>query len=328
MYSLAFRNVHEALPKGMRFMADKGVKRPSRAGEVLTVPEPVSTCYLFPKERVLFWRERDANPFFHFMEGLWMLAGRRDVKWISRFNSTFAQFSDDGEVFHGAYGYRWRHHFSKIDQIDECIRLLKENPNDRRVVMQMWDPVTDLGQEGKDFPCNTQIKFRVNPYGYLDMHVTNRSNDMIWGAYGANAVHMSMLHEMMSFATGIPIGRYWQISMDFHVYLETWEKHEALLHPERPLYNPYETGEVEPFPMINSSYDIWMKELETFIYDGPVIGFVDPFFRKVAVPIWQSWMEWKSQERGNVTRAIDIVENCAASDWRRACAEWLARRAK
>ena len=33
-----------------------------------------------PTKELLFDPDRDANPFFHFMEGLWMLAGFNDLK--------------------------------------------------------------------------------------------------------------------------------------------------------------------------------------------------------------------------------------------------------
>ena len=67
------RNVHEALPEAVRYLALYGVEAESRNGKVLLAPEPVTTVYERPKERVLFWPQRDANPFFHFYEGLWML---------------------------------------------------------------------------------------------------------------------------------------------------------------------------------------------------------------------------------------------------------------
>jgi hypothetical protein len=50
---------------------------------------------------------RDANPFFHVMETLWMLAGRNDLPWLVRFNKRFASYSDDGgNTQPGAYGYQ------------------------------------------------------------------------------------------------------------------------------------------------------------------------------------------------------------------------------
>src|SRR5690606_9539658 len=92
------------------------IRRSSRNGPVLEHRGPVATVYEKPRERVMLNATRDANPFFHLMEALWMLAGRRDVAWINQFNSNIANYSDDGVVFHGAYGHRWRHYFGK-DQI-------------------------------------------------------------------------------------------------------------------------------------------------------------------------------------------------------------------
>jgi hypothetical protein len=47
----------------------------SRAGDVLVAPHPVMSVTSIPTERVLFDPARDANPFFHLFESLWMLAG-------------------------------------------------------------------------------------------------------------------------------------------------------------------------------------------------------------------------------------------------------------
>ena len=98
------RNVNETYAIGVNALASEHEIQDSRVGEVLVMPTPVTTVYQYPEERVLFNAKRDANPFFHLMEGLWMLAGRNDVEWITFFNSTFDQFSDDGETFNAAYG--------------------------------------------------------------------------------------------------------------------------------------------------------------------------------------------------------------------------------
>ncbi|MHC4157178.1 MAG: thymidylate synthase [Planctomycetota bacterium] len=129
-----------------------------------------------------------------------MLAGRNDVEWLAYFNANIANYSDDGEKFHGAYGYRWRKHFEG-DQLMDIARALKANHDCRRQVLQIWDACDDLGRCSKDLPCNLTVHFqiggtRIRPV--LNMTVFNRSNDVVWGAYGANAVHFSMLQEYMA----------------------------------------------------------------------------------------------------------------------------------
>lgn len=333
MHVLHARNVEDALILGMKHIDQNGKKRDSRNGPVLTCSEPFTTVYNKPTERVMFLPERDCNPFFHFMESLWMISGRNDVAWIERFNSTFGQFSDDGVTFHGAYGYRWRNMFldpqtnEPIDQLATIAAALKENRDDRRIVLQMWDTSLDLGMIGKDFPCNLVTTFRVNPMGELDMTVFNRSNDLIWGAYGANAVHFSVLQEVMAAWIGVPVGRYWQISTNHHGYLSTFDKHKEVLNMSAG-FSPYEMGHVKPFPIVNGSIDRWFSELDMFMTEGPVMGFTDPFFKKVAVPMMQAWEAWKDKDDPEfMQKALDSASRIAATDWRKACVEWLERRA-
>jgi hypothetical protein len=83
----------------------------TRNGPAIVYPEMVTTVYKCPSERVLFHKGRDANPIFHLMESIWMLAGRNDAAFLQQFNKRMADFSDDNKVFNAAYGYRWRKHF-------------------------------------------------------------------------------------------------------------------------------------------------------------------------------------------------------------------------
>lgn len=329
MFVINVRNVHEALPVALDFIlnADQSTAQESRFGDVLKCKWPVTTHYSNPTERVIFWPERDANPYFHFMESLWMMAGRKDTKWITQFNASFQQFSDNGKDFHGAYGHRWRSHFMRdgkaMDQIMMIGNMLRENKLDRRAVLQMWDGPIDLALEGKDFPCNTQIYFSASE-GQLDMTVCCRSNDIVWGAYGANAVHMSVLQEVVAGIVGIPVGHYWQISNNWHGYTKTFEPIKDLASADISR-NPYE--DMSPFPIMNVPADVWFSDLDIFMTEGPITGFRDRFFRRVVTPMFHSWAAWKNKEdTERWDKAIEIVQHCAADDWRIACTDWLHRR--
>jgi len=54
----------------------------------------------------------------------------------------------------------------------------------------------------------------------LNMTVFNRSNDMVYGALGANVVHFSVLQEYMAACIGVEVGTYYQVSSNMHVYLD------------------------------------------------------------------------------------------------------------
>lgn len=336
------RNVHQALPEALYQLRLFGEERPSRNGPVRAMPWPVTTLYQCPTERVIFWPERDANPFFHLFESLWMLAGRDDVGYPAQFNSAIGQFSDDGTRFHGAYGFRWRSHFTQdngqgwptvVDQLRIIAEALRANPDDRRQVLAMWDPVSDLGGKGKDLPCNTHIYFQRGGKGELNMTVCCRSNDVVWGCYGANAVHFSILQEYMAAAIGCQVGRYWQVSNNWHLYtnrhgelMDTLAKMAA--QPPAPVTCPYSEKQVFSYPLVNRSIEEWREDLAMFLSEGEnATGYHDRFFRRVALPLLRAWRCYKADHSARGCEdAVSKLAECGATDWGAAAAEWLGRR--
>ena len=325
------RNVNDGFIKGMDLLGQhRGNLRFSRAGEVIEVPEPVATVYQNSRERVLFEDVRKANPFFHLMESLWMLGGANDLEYVKVYNKRMEEYSDDGITLQGAYGYRWREHFGG-DQLAVIIKRLRHDPYDRRSVLQMWDPRVDFDIKSKDVPCNTVIYFKVRE-DKLDMTVSCRSNDCIWGTFGANVVHMSILQEYMAYGIGVGIGTYTQVSDSFHAYTDVFnpmyeelESQDAFdFFSQMSLRNPYDNKAINPFPLINTSIDLWEQDLTWFFNRAPMqdVDFVDPFFSEVAVPLQDAWYLYKN---GEYDEALIEVQACAASDWATAGYDWLNR---
>jgi thymidylate synthase len=338
MYVLRARNVHCALPMGLDLLDECGIPRRSRAGNCVTAPAPVTTVYEQPTERVLFWPERDANPFFHFFEALYFLAGRNDAGYLDRFVRDYsARFSDDGRTLHGSYGHRWRRHWRMagegrpLDQVATVIQLLRQHPDTRRAVLAMWDPISDLhGDEGLvDIPCNTAVMFRVrfgrrDEPNRLDMTVTCRSNDIIFGAYGANAVHFSFLQEYVAANLGLVVGSYWQVSNDFHAYEDVLSRVAvgSLARPERRIPSLYETGEVRPFPLIQDPV-AWDNDLGLFMEEPESGALQEIFFNAVAQPLWMAHVSYREKRWAD---AAEWADACAATDWRAAALQWLNKR--
>lgn len=318
MLSIEDRNVNHIFPRGLLYIREEGVARDSRNGSTVEIFEPVAVTYLYADERVLFNKERDCNPFFHLFESLWMLAGRRDVEFVSRYNSRISQYSDDGITFHAAYGHRLRKHFL-MDQLQLCINKLKENPDDRRVVLQLWDPI-DLNINAKDLACNVVMIPRIRD-GYLDMTVMNRSNDYLWGMTGANVVHMSIIQEYIARMVGVELGHYTQISNCLHAYtdVEIWDRCK-----DTPLIqdDEYMRGEVEPYPLITEPEE-WDNDLTMWMHNpaDENMHYSDPFFEFVAKPMAIAFKHHKENNCG-----LDYVERIGATDWRLACYNWLYKR--
>lgn len=187
MLSIRARNINDAYTQGMCLMAQHGVTRTTRNGPAYVVPEPVATHYGAPCERVLFDEARDANPFFHLFEALWMLSGADDVAVPAFFVPQIAMYSDDGLTFHAAYGERW----NRYDQLERTIQHLQQDPTSRRAIIELWDPLLDgFPFTSKDFPCNTTLKLEIVD-GALNMVVFNRSNDIVWGCLAADTPVLS-----------------------------------------------------------------------------------------------------------------------------------------
>tara|TARA_R100001443_G_scaffold14024_2_gene23950 strand:- start:7733 stop:8782 length:1050 start_codon:yes stop_codon:yes gene_type:complete len=328
------RNVNDAFLLGLDLFQDPRNFREqeSRNGTTYEALEPVTTVYEKPWERVLLLKIRDANPFFHFIEGLWMLAGRKDLAPLTRYVKSMENFSDDGETLWGAYGWRWRSYFHK-DQIKMVIEMLRNNPDDRRCVLQMWDANKDLGRNSKDVPCNTSIYFKIRDK-QLHMTVCNRSNDMLWGAYGANAVHMSMLQEYIAGHLEISMGTYRQVSDSFHVYHnEVWERVKGVeIDPwtYSSLKNPYDTLDGIAYTNFITKPEVFDWELDRFfnIHPEDMPSYDDdtwdnPAFKNIAVPMVKTFNAHKKRD---YELAYKEVMRILPNDWMTACFDWIKKR--
>jgi thymidylate synthase len=308
------RNVPEAYLEGLWKLQVSGVEEDSRNGPVLTIAHPVMLEIERPWERVLFDPVRDANPFFHVMEFVWMMAGSNDAEWIAQFNKRMLEYSDDG-VLRGAYGWRWKNGH----QIEAAVRLLRDNPNTRQCVLQMWDFLYDGPRAStSDRPCNTHIYFRTTPEGRLDMTVCNRSNDFFWGMLGSNAVHFTMLHELMASATGFLIGEYRVFSNNLHVYKEMPGFDEKFNH--RVKHDPYTYDDVRTQPLLDQgeNFEDFMADAYQMVEYGFEFEYQTEWFRTVASPIHDAYLDKSNRDH--------YMQGIGAPDWYRVCQEWCARR--
>lgn len=318
MFQVNVRNVNHALRVGLDLIRHEGEQITVRGQSTLELPSPTVTTYFRPTERVLFSMVRDANHFFHFFDALWILAGRQDVAFLKQFNSTIDSYSDDGWTFHGAYGERLRY-ASAIDQIDGVVRLLKADPTTRRATMTIWRPFSDLERQSKDIPCNVALSFLLRN-GMLDMTVFCRSNDIVWGAYGANAVQFSMLHEVIAGIVGVKMGYYRQISNSYHAYNK--REDYAKLQDFYEIEDLYEgRREVKTYPMVKRP-ESFLDEVRHFCADPSVPRvYQNPFFEEVARPLYGAWTRHQEAKEG-----LTVIGECQAEDWRLGCWNWLSKR--
>jgi thymidylate synthase len=316
MRGITAYNVDHALQEGVWWLKVAGVREESRNGPVLVAPGPVITQYMHPERRVVFSPKRDANPVFHLVEAVWMLAGRNTVEDLTPYTSGIQRYAEADGVMHGAYGHRWRGHFV-MDQLWGIVQLLQKEPNTRQAVMAMWDPEMDFRVKKNDIPCNTHIYFGLRG-GELNMTVCCRSNDMLLGAYGANAVHMSVMMEWVAAAVGVPLGVYTQMSNNFHVYTESEVWQRVREFPDEPAPYP------EVIPLLATGEDPldFLDDCEDFFAeDAP--PFRTYFMRQVAGPLAATYTARKLRQPWE--HMLAHIPEC---DWKQAFVEWCIRRTK
>jgi thymidylate synthase len=312
-----------ALEQGITLLMESGQFEKSRAGEVLVSPRPVTTQWNPSRSLASLNPIRDANPFFHLNEAIWMLQGDNDGTVLDAFVSDFShRFGEPDGSIHGAYGYRWRHALG-FDQLEWIIDKLKSDPTTRQCVLQMWDGTDphhggasdDLKGNWKDRPCNTHVYFRVD-HRMLDMTVCCRSNDMIWGAYGANIVHFGVLHEYVAALAGLQVGFYYQISNNFHSYTNVLGP-MALKMQKAGLWDRKGT-QARKMELFNSPSTIELDRRNWGDNDHP---FTNNLF-KFAARANQVLEEFR--EKGDIGSFYGEYN----WDWAQACRGWLHRRRK
>lgn len=324
---LKVRNAHQALAEGLRLLETTGYRRPSRYGDVILSPEPVATVYSHPRERVVWYQERDYNVAFCLYESLWMLAGRRDVAPLLRYVSDFDKFSDDGKTLHSAYGFRWRKHFG-FDQLEAIFKMLHANPDDRRAVLQIWDVTADLNVMSKDIPCNDMVTFQIGKDGELNITVFCRSNDIIWGAYYANAFQFSFLQEYMASRLGCAVGTYTQISVNYHAYVDKFDKYRGKFWTPDMAGMP--SSILHHYPMIPPLVDVdWhLTPLLDQVDAGKIVySPQDPEWVDTAKRVFSAHQQYKELSAPeNFRIALTGLASSLNYDWVISMEQWIERR--
>jgi len=125
------------------------------------------------------------------------------------------------------YGFQWRHFGAKyvdmhtdytgqgFDQLADCIHKIKNNPEDRRILMSAWNP-SDLKEMALP-PCHMFCQFYV-ANGELSCQMYQRSADMGLGV-PFNIASYALLTHMVAHVCGLKPGDFVHTIGDAHVYL-------------------------------------------------------------------------------------------------------------
>ena len=128
-----------------------------------------------------------------------------------------------GDLNH-VYGYQWRSwprpNGEAIDQIQQAVDLIKNNPDSRRIIVSAWN-VADVEKMALP-PCHTLFQFYVAD-GKLSCMLYQRSADTFLGV-PFNIASYALLTMMMAQVCGLEAGEFVHILGDTHLYLNHFEQ--------------------------------------------------------------------------------------------------------
>jgi thymidylate synthase len=163
-------------------------------------------------------------------ELLWFLRGERNVRWLQeRGVSIWDEWADADGDLGPVYGVQWRTwptpDGGHVDQIAEVARLLREEPDSRRIVVSAWN-VADLPRMAL-MPCHALFQFHVAG-GRLSCQLYQRSADVFLGV-PFNIASYALLTHMLAQQSDLEVGELIWTGGDCHVYDNHREQVETQL---------------------------------------------------------------------------------------------------
>ncbi len=170
-------------------------------------------------------------------ELLWFLRGETNIAALREAGvSIWDAWADDAGELGPIYGKQWRSWDvaggGTVDQIAEALRLIREDPDSRRIVVSAWN-VGDLPRMALP-PCHLLFQFYVAD-GRLSCQLYQRSADVFLGV-PFNIASYALLTHLVAHVTGLRPGTFVHTLGDAHLYRNHLDQaREQLAREPRPL---------------------------------------------------------------------------------------------
>ena len=160
-------------------------------------------------------------------ELLWYLSGETHIRNLRKHTKIWDAWTSEEKNWEVGkmYGYQWVNwdkyeskngtlQHKHINQIQNVIDLIKENPNSRRMVISAWNP--SVLNEIALPSCHAFFIFNVTN-GKLNCHLTQRSGDIALGI-PFNLACYATLTQMIAQETNLELGEFSHYINDAHIY--------------------------------------------------------------------------------------------------------------
>lgn len=197
-------------------------------------------------------------------ELLWFIRGETNVRWLQENRVTiWDEWADAkgnlGRVY-GAQWCDWRTPDGRsINQLDEVIRQIRQNPDSRRLIVTAWNP--GEMEEMALPPCHALFQFFVVD-GELSCQLYQRSADIFLGV-PFNIASYALLTCMVAQVCRLRPGEFVHTFGDLHLYSNHLE--QAALQLSR-----------EPRPLPRLELNPQVRELREFTFEDVHVLDYDP----------------------------------------------------
>lgn len=207
-------------------------------------------------------------------ELLWFLKGDTNVHYLQEHGvRIWNEWADENGDLGPVYGHQWRswpdERGGSIDQIGNVVRMIREQPDSRRMIVTAWNPAEVEAMALP--PCHCLFQFYVAD-GRLSLQLYQRSADTFLGV-PFNIASYALLLMMMAQVTGLKAGDFIHTTGDTHLYLNHIEQAKLQLsRTPRPLphmhlnpdvkglfdfrYEDFTLTDYDPYPHISASVSV------------------------------------------------------------------------
>ncbi|MER5202265.1 thymidylate synthase [Streptomyces sp. NPDC002825] len=253
-----------------------------------------------PRARLLYAPpSRILNPAFAVAETVWILSGS-DEPWIFDYNAKLRQYADNG-VLRGAYGPRMRKWAGAVDQLARVVEILKQDPDSRRALIQLYDPARDAAGH-KDVPCTLGFRFYLRD-GRLHMSTTMRGQD-VWIGMPYDLFFYTVLHELVAGWTGAELG-------DFHHHVGSLHIYENHLDQAEELTSIVASVDMPDLTTSWEGFDALLHQVKT----GDVTGHAGWDTMSETLRSYQLWKSGRREQATNLAGKIDGPLGQAMTAW-------------
>lgn len=273
MYLVEGTNINDIQITLFSLLKNKGEKVLVRNFNTLEI-YPVSIHLTNIRNRCTTILERKWNIIFALGEFCWHLSGSNKLNNIHYYSKNWELISDDREhITESCYGSKI---FKESDDWQNLILELRKDIYSRRAVINLYSSEHSLGKNMSDVSCTLSLQFLYRN-DKLDLIVTMRSNDIVWGLPN-DIFFFTLLQEYLAKLLNVVPGDYYHQVASLHIY----DRHYDILNRinQNPEYFDFN------MPAMNN-----IEIIDDFLEQENELRIAGNHTKKLESPYWQELLE-------------------------------------